>query len=146
MRLTSTFKRSAVLVISCATLAACSGGFGFGSMTDSMTKDMSGMSDPNFFNVNYEGQKMTGRFYPAGYSTAQVQQLISLNCASGRLKSFGAQMAATQMVFSAHCDGDAIMTDGNAEFTNDGIGNVTIETIYPNQPDNLSPKKVVTTI
>lgn len=111
----------ALLVLSCTALAGCG----------------SPSSNPNFFTVDYDGGKMTGRFNPAGFTADEVKKLLASDCTSGKLASFGTQPVDTLMAFTATCQGPARVTSGNAEIQRAEGGKVVVETTTSDGRGNM---------
>ena len=114
-------KLPALLILSCAALAGCG----------------SPSNNPNFFTVDYDDGKMTGRFNPAGFTADEVKKLLASDCVSGKLASFGTQPVDTMMAFTATCQGPARVTAGNAEIERAEGGKVVVETTTSDSRGNM---------
>ncbi|NHF73113.1 hypothetical protein [Paracoccus xiamenensis] len=95
-------------------------------------------SNPNFFTVDFDGGKMTGRYNPAGFSADEVRGLLDDNCTGGKLASYGEQPADTMIAFTATCQGGQRVGKGNAEIEKDGTGGAVIETTARDGNGNLA--------
>lgn len=61
-------------------------------------------NNPNAFNVDINGGKMTGQYNSTGFTEEEVKGLLAVNCSGGKLASFGAQPVGANMVaFTATC-------------------------------------------
>ena len=124
-------KIPALLILSCAALAGCGG---------------SSSSNPNFFTVDYDGGKMTGRYNPAGFTAEEVQKLLASDCVGGKLASFGTQPVGTMMAFTATCPGPMRQTTGNAEIERAEGGKVMVESTSSDGRGNLVYDRTAVTL
>lgn len=94
-------------------------------------------SNPDYFSVDISAGRLSGQYNPAGFSTAEVRDLLASNCTGRQLSGYSESPADGLTAFTATCKGGTSAYGGSVEFERSG-GQVISEGTFYDQNGNLS--------
>lgn len=95
--------------------------------------------DRVFTDVERDGVTITGRYDPAGFSSAEVQRLVANVCTRPGISGFSETPSEGQMLFQFMCvNGNSYGANAGVNFQRTGAGVANLSAVFSDQNGNLA--------